>query len=343
MATRGTATRRHSATSTNTGRRASKKQSQISEKFAVFFSLAGLSTVALTSASSLSASPATTVNQPATSDVQTTAKAQISPVHLSLLNRARAASRSEVRISKADAQALNAAATAPAQKLSTNPRPLTASDRMQLRAFVATTDQLNDIVEDTQSQIAQAATAQILAKKEAQQAAAVAARAARIAAEKKAQGGLTYPAEVGSPSGNSGAPVPSQAQLEGRVSPIVGSYRLSARYGQRGYMWSTGWHTGIDFVVPSGTQLRAATSGVIINAGWGGAYGNRIEIATADGYIITYNHLSHITQTSGTVSAGDVIGRSGSTGNTTGPHLHFEVLYNDRFVNPAVWLWGASR
>ena len=78
----------------------------------------------------------------------------------------------------------------------------------------------------------------------------------------------------------------------------------------------------------------------IINAGWAGAYGYRIEIRHADGFVTTYNHLSKIDVSKGLVRAGQEIGRSGSTGHTTGAHLHFEVMYNDQLVNPSKWLWA---
>ena len=124
------------------------------------------------------------------------------------------------------------------------------------------------------------------------------------------------------------------------VEPIQGKYKLSARYGQRGGLWSAGWHTGLDFRVKTGTPVVAAANGKIISAGWGGAYGYRIEIDHGNGVITTYNHLSKIEKDSGKVVAGQEIGKSGSTGNTTGPHLHFEVTEDGEFTNPSTWLWG---
>lgn len=340
VASRNATPTRQTSQSSSRGRRANKRQPVISDKFAAFFSLAGLGTVAMTSGSAMSATPTTAVIVPSNS-ANVASGDSLSVTQLSLISRARAASRSEVRLSKSDAAALNAAATAPNESATSASQTLSANDRMQLRAFAADSNQLNQIVQDTEEQAAQAVADALAAKAAAAKAAAKAAQAVAKAAE--SNGNTTYPTDVSRPGRAYGAPAPSQAQLDGRVSPIVGGYQLSARFGQRGGIWSSGWHTGLDFVVPTGTQIRSASAGVIINAGWSGAYGNRIEIATADGYIVTYNHLSKIYQSSGTVSAGDVIGKSGSTGNTTGPHLHFEVLYNDRFVNPAVWLWGASR
>jgi murein DD-endopeptidase MepM/ murein hydrolase activator NlpD len=125
-----------------------------------------------------------------------------------------------------------------------------------------------------------------------------------------------------------------------RVAPIRGGYKLSARFGERGGMWSAGWHTGLDFDVHSGTTVVAAAAGVIVRAGWAGPYGNRIEIDHGNGFVTTYNHLSQIEKSSGAVAAGEEIGKSGSTGNTSGPHLHFEALKGDAFVDPSVFLWG---
>jgi murein DD-endopeptidase MepM/ murein hydrolase activator NlpD len=115
---------------------------------------------------------------------------------------------------------------------------------------------------------------------------------------------------------------------------------LSARYGQRGGIWSAGWHTGLDFRVKSGTPVVAAANGTVIASGWGGAYGYRIEVDHGNGYVTAYNHLSKIEITDGKVAAGQEIGKSGSSGNTTGPHLHFEVTKDGEFMNPSSWLWG---
>ena len=107
------------------------------------------------------------------------------------------------------------------------------------------------------------------------------------------------------------------------VSPIL-NYHLSAGFGESSYLWSS-VHTGQDFSAPVGTPVRAAAAGTIIFAGWDGAYGNKIAIQHHDGTVTWYAHLSAFVLTTGEVAAGDMIGRVGSTGNTTGAHLHFEV------------------
>ncbi len=132
-----------------------------------------------------------------------------------------------------------------------------------------------------------------------------------------------------------------QASLaETRQAPVAkGSYRLTARFGQTGGYWSSGVHTGLDFAGSSGTPILAAASGTVVSTGYEGAYGNQIIIDHGNGYQTTYNHLSGIGVSAGDkVSTGDGIGRLGSTGNSTGAHLHFEVTKDGKFVDPEGWL-----
>lgn len=109
------------------------------------------------------------------------------------------------------------------------------------------------------------------------------------------------------------------------VLPVVG-YRLTARFGQGGGLWSSGRHTGLDFAGPSGTQIVAVAGGTVTSAGYEGSYGNRTIITLADGTEIWYCHQSAIHVSVGEeVAPGDPIGLTGATGNVTGPHLHLEV------------------
>ena len=108
------------------------------------------------------------------------------------------------------------------------------------------------------------------------------------------------------------------------VTPTTG-YVLGAGFAQAGPHWIHK-HSGQDFVVNTGTPVRAAHSGTIVTAGWGGAYGNNIVIKHASHLYTQYGHLSHIGVHVGEhVNTAQKIGLSGSTGNSTGPHLHFEV------------------
>ncbi|MER5889369.1 M23 family metallopeptidase [Streptomyces sp. NPDC001941] len=108
------------------------------------------------------------------------------------------------------------------------------------------------------------------------------------------------------------------------TTPVTG-YALGAGYGIGGRLWAR-THSGQDFVVPTGTPVRAAHGGTVVEAGWGGAYGWNIVVRHASGLYTQYGHLSRLGVGVGrSVRTGEVIGRSGSTGNSTGPHLHFEV------------------
>jgi murein DD-endopeptidase MepM/ murein hydrolase activator NlpD len=121
------------------------------------------------------------------------------------------------------------------------------------------------------------------------------------------------------------------------VKPIL-NYGMSAGFGQSSYLWSS-VHTGQDFSAPSGTPIRAVGDGKIISAGWDGSYGQKIVVLHADGTETWYAHLSSFVRTGGFVKAGDVIGRVGSTGNATGPHLHFEARPGGGSpVEPTSWL-----
>lgn len=114
-------------------------------------------------------------------------------------------------------------------------------------------------------------------------------------------------------------------RLNSYVAPIAGSY-VSTAYKASSGLWSSGSHTGIDFHAASGTSVHAVGSGTVVEAGYGGAYGNNVVIKMNDGTYTQYGHLSSIGVTVGqTVTPGQQIGLSGATGNVTGPHLHFEA------------------
>ncbi len=105
------------------------------------------------------------------------------------------------------------------------------------------------------------------------------------------------------------------------------------------FKWRWGrMHTGIDLAAAYGTPVRAVTEGTIVEAGQESGYGNIVKIRHPDGAVTYYAHLSRILVYSGHVNAGQVIAREGNTGHSTGPHLHFEVRYNDAPINPIPWL-----
>lgn len=117
--------------------------------------------------------------------------------------------------------------------------------------------------------------------------------------------------------------------------PMASYVYISSEYGPR---WGS-THTGVDFAASTGTAIYAWKDGVVTTAGWSGGYGNFIEVRHNDGTVSRYGHCSKIAVSKGqTVSAGQTIGYVGSTGNSTGPHLHFEIKVNGSFVNPLNYL-----
>ncbi|MEU3777283.1 peptidoglycan DD-metalloendopeptidase family protein [Streptomyces sp. NPDC032472] len=117
----------------------------------------------------------------------------------------------------------------------------------------------------------------------------------------------------------------------------VSQHGLSASFGQAGGMWMS-VHTGIDFPVGYGTPVMAATDGTV-RTQWNSAYGNMAIVTSPDGTETWYCHLSSTKIRSGKVKAGDVIAYSGNSGNSTGPHLHFEVHPGGgSAVDPQAWL-----
>ncbi|MDP2624507.1 MAG: peptidoglycan DD-metalloendopeptidase family protein [Actinomycetota bacterium] len=122
------------------------------------------------------------------------------------------------------------------------------------------------------------------------------------------------------------------------VLPIRPPYRLSARFGQCGSMWAN-CHTGLDFATTQGTPIMAASAGTVTHTGWGGALGWLTQIDHGGGVSTWYAHQATMGVVRGmTVTAGQVIGTVGSTGNSSGPHLHLEVRVNGSPVDPARFL-----
>ncbi|WP_329126454.1 transglycosylase family protein [Streptomyces sp. NBC_01465] len=118
--------------------------------------------------------------------------------------------------------------------------------------------------------------------------------------------------------------VTKAAKTTGFTAPV--DARPSTPYHRSGSSWASGYHTGVDFPVPTGTSVKAVAAGRVVSAGWAGSYGYQIVIRHADGKYSQYAHLSALTVRDGQkVGEGQRIARSGSTGNATGPHLHFEV------------------
>ncbi len=122
--------------------------------------------------------------------------------------------------------------------------------------------------------------------------------------------------------------------------PVKALY-LSSRFGFRvdPFLKRPAFHAGIDFVAETGTLVHATAPGTVVSAGLNGGYGEMVEIAHADGISTRYGHLSAILVTPGMhVDAGTPIGRVGSTGRSTGPHLHYETRRNGEAIDPALYL-----
>ncbi|MEU5319790.1 M23 family metallopeptidase [Streptomyces sp. NPDC021056] len=176
--------------------------------------------------------------------------------------------------------------------------------------------------------IGDSVAAQIDAQAEAQQQAAIEAaeqkarQKAEQAALKKAAAKAEKEREAKERAARAAA---ERKRLNSYVAPISGSY-ISTGYKAGGGVWSSGSHTGVDFHAATGTSVHAVGSGTVVEAGWGGSYGNNIVIKMNDGTYTQYGHLSSIGVSVGqTVTPGQQIGLSGATGNVTGPHLHFEA------------------
>lgn len=125
--------------------------------------------------------------------------------------------------------------------------------------------------------------------------------------------------------------------------PVPGYSRISSSYGYRIHpiFKTKKLHTGIDIPAPTGTPIKAASNGKVIFAGWLGGYGKAVMVDHGGGIVTLYGHNSAFNVSVGkTVKRGDTIAKAGSTGNSTGPHSHFEVRKNGAYVDPLPWLKG---
>lgn len=110
----------------------------------------------------------------------------------------------------------------------------------------------------------------------------------------------------------------------GRMAPIGGGYD---------------WHPGIDIAVDFGTPVYASAAGTVEQAGWNGGYGRYVKLDHGNGYETAYGHMSGVAVSEGeAVRKGDIIGFAGSSGYSTGPHIHFEVLVDGQYVDPMYML-----
>jgi murein DD-endopeptidase MepM/ murein hydrolase activator NlpD len=113
-------------------------------------------------------------------------------------------------------------------------------------------------------------------------------------------------------------------------SPIKDG-KITTPYKKTGKMWSKGYHTGVDYACKEGTDILAVADGKVESANWGKSYGTQIVQKVAGGWVI-YAHLSKsLVKAGDMLTKGQHIGESGNTGNSSGPHLHFEMRDNIRW------------
>lgn len=198
-------------------------------------------------------------------------------------------------------------------------------------------------VEDTG--LTQAVAADSLAEQIGAQADAQQQEAALAAAQEKAEAEAKRKAELRVQAARDAAERAAREAERKRLTtytlPVAGSY-VSTAYRAGSALWSSGSHTGVDFHAASGTEVVAVGMGTVVEAGWGGAYGNNVVIRMHDGTYTQYGHLSSISVSAGQqVAPGQQIGLAGSTGNSTGPHLHFEARTGQDYgsdIDPIAYL-----
>ncbi|MEU5700586.1 peptidoglycan DD-metalloendopeptidase family protein [Streptomyces aurantiacus] len=161
---------------------------------------------------------------------------------------------------------------------------------------------------------------------------------------KEAQGSLQGQADASAAAGACRGPVrldQPRTNFEQPWIPPVETYALSAGFGSGGEHWASR-HTGQDFAVDIGTPVRSVGKGRVVKVSCGGPFGIEVVVKHAKGYYTQYAHLSAVAVDQGErVSVGQWVGQSGTTGNSTGPHLHFEVRLTPQSgsaVDPREWL-----
>lgn len=132
-----------------------------------------------------------------------------------------------------------------------------------------------------------------------------------------------------------------RAKLEATPSIWPTNGEVTSRFGWRDSPWGSGsdWHPGIDIANSIGTPIVATADGEVVESGWVGGYGNMVQINHVNGIMTIYGHNSqNLVQVGQVVRKGETIAYLGSTGNSTGPHVHYEVRVNGTVVNPASFL-----
>jgi murein DD-endopeptidase MepM/ murein hydrolase activator NlpD len=128
--------------------------------------------------------------------------------------------------------------------------------------------------------------------------------------------------------------------------PVVGEVEFTSGFGVRSdpFLGRPAMHTGLDFRAAAGDPVRATANGKVVSSGWAGGYGRMVEIDHGNGLSTRYGHLSEINVKAGDpIRIGQVIGEVGSTGRSTGPHLHYETRIDGEAVDPQKFLRAGVR
>ncbi|MFD5902908.1 M23 family metallopeptidase [Streptomyces microflavus] len=244
--------------------------------------------------------------------------------------RATGKHRAPSRLTRRGAQAAGIAALATTGVLGSLASPAAAADSEAPKAAESGLTQAIALDATLAQQIeaqaqAQHQQAEALAKAKAKAAAEAKVEAAKAKAKAEAQRKAEARAEEIREEKARAARAAERARLNAFHLPVAGSH-VTTGYKTGGSLWSSGSHSGVDFMAASGNSVVAVGAGTVVEAGWGGAYGNNIVLRMTDGTYTQYGHLSSIGVSVGqSVTSGQQIGLSGSTGNSTGPHLHFEA------------------
>ncbi|MGC4937834.1 M23 family metallopeptidase [Kribbella sp. DT2] len=199
------------------------------------------------------------------------------------------------------------------------------------------------------AQVAKARAAQLAANATITERRALALAAAKATAAKKAAAATKAAAAAKAAAlAKAAAEAKAEQQAEAkersaatsmRITLPTTGYHLTAHFGQGGSRWASN-HTGLDFAAPMGTPVRSVLPGEVIQAEFAGAYGRQVKVRHSDGTVTSYGHMAEFSVNVGdVVAAGTQVGAIGMSGNTTGPHVHFEVLLggSDQ-VDPEPWL-----
>ena len=229
-----------------------------------------------------------------------------------------------------------------------------AAERQRLDRLQAESDALQRQLAEIARRQRAAAAARARARAAAERAARAKERARQRAQERatqsareraghRAKAPAERPRAKSRASSGGGASTLSVPSGGGYLStPVSGAY-ISSEFGRRFHPILHYWrlHAGMDYAVACGTPVHAAADGRVVSAGWGGGYGNRIVVnhglVRGVSLSTTYNHLTRIVTHGGHVSRGQLIGYSGTTGSSTGCHLHFETYEDGTPVNPRRW------